>query len=137
MSDWQKIPKYPTCFVCGDKNPIGINMDFRGKDNIVEADFEAQPNHCGYEGIVHGGIVSAVLDEGMGWTGWMAFGKYYLTMELKIRLRAPVRANTKYKFRGEMVRKIGNVFIAKGALFDADGTPVAEGEGRYFITDME
>lgn len=135
MSDWQNIPKYPTCFVCGDKNPIGLNINFLGKDNVVEADFEPASHHCGYEGIVHGGIVSAVLDEGMGWTGWLAFGKYYLTMELKIRLRAPVRANMKYKFRGELVRRIGNVFIAKGALLDENGIAVAEGEGKYFITE--
>ena len=135
MSDWQNIPKYPTCFVCGDKNPIGLNINFLGRDNVVEADFEPASHHCGYEGIVHGGIVSAVLDEGMGWTGWLAFGKYYLTMELKIRLRAPIRANMKYKFRGELVRRIGNVFIAKGALLDENRIAVAEGEGKYFITE--
>jgi len=136
MSDWQEIPKYPTCFVCGDKNPIGLNMTFRGHDGIVESEYVGQPHHCGYEGIVHGGIVSAILDEGMGWTGYVVLGKYYLTMELKIRLKAPVRADVKYKFRGEFLRKIGNAFVAKGALYDPDGIIVAEGEGKYFITDV-
>jgi len=133
---WQDIPTYPTCFVCGEQNPIGLRMKFRGDGAHIEADFEPQPYHCGYEGIVHGGIVSTVLDEGMGWTAWLTTGLYYLTMELKVRFRAPVRAGTKYLLCAEMVKKKGQVYFTKGALLDPEGTAVAEAEGTYFLVEM-
>jgi len=136
MSDWQKIPSYKTCFVCGDDNPIGLKLKFRAKENIVETEYIPKPEHCGYTGIVHGGIISAILDEGMGWTGWLSFGKYYLTAELKIRLKKSVTLGRKYIFRGELLRKVKNIYIARGSLLDEDGNIYAEGEGKYFITDM-
>ncbi|MCD6123612.1 PaaI family thioesterase [bacterium] len=135
MSEWEEIPKYPTCFVCGERNPIGLNMTFYGRGSEVEAEFIAKPEYCGYEGIVHGGIITAVLDEGMGWTGWMVFGKYYLTMELKVRFRAPVRPNVRYKFKGEMTKHRGKIFFARGSLIDPDGAVVADGEGKYYIVE--
>ncbi len=136
MSDWVDIPQYPTCFVCGDENPIGLRVRFRARDKYVEADFVPQPHHCGYEGIVHGGIVTALMDEGMGWTGWLSFGRYFLTVELNIRFKRPVRAKTKYKFTAELVRKIGQIYVARGKLIAPNGDVVAEGEGKYYITDV-
>ncbi len=133
MSEWGKIPSYPTCFVCGKNNPIGLGLIFRANGDMVEADFEPKMEHCGYEGIVHGGIVCAVLDEGMGWTGWLKFGKYYLTMELNVRLRKSIRSGKKYLFRGKFIRRIGNIYIANGEIIDCDGVVMASGEGKYFI----
>ncbi|RKZ31362.1 PaaI family thioesterase [bacterium] len=136
MSQWQEIPSYPTCFVCGDKNPIGLKMKFRAKGKMVRAEFIAKPEHCGYQGIVHGGIISAILDEGMGWTGWLQLEKYYLTVELKIRLKKSMRAGEKYHFEGKLVRKLGKIYVAEGTITDTNGELYAEGEGKYYITDF-
>ena len=133
---WQEIPSYRSCFVCGDENPIGLKLKFFGlEDGTVRAEYVPKPEHCGYSGIVHGGILSAILDEGMGWTGFLPFGKYYLTMELKVRFKRPVRPGKTYYFRGRLVKKIGTVYVASGTIEDDAGTVYAEGEGKYFLTD--
>lgn len=133
---WVQIPTYRTCFVCGEQNPIGLKLKFFSlPDGTVETEYIPKPEHCGYSGIVHGGIISAILDEGIGWTGFVPFGKYYLTMELRVRFRKPVRLGRKYKFRGELVKRVGSVYVARGALMDEKGTVYAEGEGKYFLTD--
>ncbi len=137
MPEWLDIPTYPTCFVCGEENPIGLKMKFRSKGKIIEADYNPLPEHCGYSGIVHGGIVSAIFDESMGWTAFLSFHKYYLTMELKVRFRKPVESGRKYLLRCEFLRKVGNVFMTKGELIDSDGVVVAESEAKYYLVDKE
>lgn len=134
---WIKIPSYPACFVCGKSNPIGLKIDFYGKDGEVIAEFVFQNELCGYSGIVHGGVIAAILDEGMGWTGWIPLQKYYLTVELKVKYIAPVRPCEKYFFRGEFIRRIGTIYLARGEIKDSSKLIVAQGEGKYYIKDEE
>jgi acyl-coenzyme A thioesterase PaaI-like protein len=135
MSDYIEIPTYRTCFVCGKDNPKGLHIGFRTEGSFVTADLCIDREHCGYDNIVHGGIVSAILDEGLGWTDWNDSRKQYLTMELKVRFRKPMRPNVHYMFRGERTRNIGKVYFAKGTITDNDGNIVAEGEGKYFTVE--
>ncbi len=135
MDQWVQIPSYSTCFVCGDDNPIGLAMKFKGKDKSIESKFTLKPEYCGYKNIVHGGIISAILDEGMGWTGWLTFKKYYLTLEIKIRLKTPVRPGVNYTLQTTMLKQKGRIFFAEGFLIDPNGVVVVEGKGKYFIVD--
>lgn len=134
---WQKIPSYSTCFVCGRDNPSGLKIDFYGRGDEVVAKFSIQDGLCGYKGIVHGGIVAAILDEGMGWTGWLLLGKCYLTIELKVRYIAPVRPCEEYIFRGKFLRKVGKIYVAMGEIVDSTSSVVACGEGKYYIKECE
>lgn len=59
------MKSYPQCFVCGDKNPFGLNVAFYVKDNKVVAEYTAGSHFQGYKDILHGGILSALLDEVM------------------------------------------------------------------------
>jgi hypothetical protein len=53
------------CFVCGARNPVGLKLDFRVVDGRVETVFVPAPEHQGFAGIIHGGLVGLVLDEAM------------------------------------------------------------------------
>ena len=53
------------CFVCGKKNPIGLKLDFSFDGKTIKTDFIPQKEHQGYFNIVHGGIISTLLDEVM------------------------------------------------------------------------
>ena len=56
------------CYVCGKENPAGLGVDFEinREQRTISAKFTPSDNHQGYEGIVHGGILSTLLDEAMG-----------------------------------------------------------------------
>jgi acyl-coenzyme A thioesterase PaaI-like protein len=58
-----KQPNSRMCFVCGMVNPIGLHLHFYTDDEgrcIVR--FRPKPEHQGYPGQLHGGIISSLLD---------------------------------------------------------------------------
>ena len=59
------IQRYSHCFVCGDKNDIGLKLDFYEKDGKARAEFTPEKKFEGYKDILHGGILSSLLDEVM------------------------------------------------------------------------
>jgi acyl-coenzyme A thioesterase PaaI-like protein len=120
------MPKYKTCFVCGWENKRGLNLTFRSEGDYILTDFEPEPDLCGWEGIVHGGIVSAVLDECMGWTGCPDTGYSFLTAELNVRFLKPVKGNARYLVKSQIHTKKGRFFTATGELSDKDGNILAK-----------
>jgi acyl-coenzyme A thioesterase PaaI-like protein len=60
----EKQPNSYMCFVCGIDNPIGLHLAFyTDDDGRCIAHFHPKPEHQGYPGQLHGGIISALLDE--------------------------------------------------------------------------
>lgn len=59
-----KQPNSRMCFVCGLENPVGLHLHiYETEPGVVETTYVA-PNHFqGYPGVLHGGIVAALLDE--------------------------------------------------------------------------
>ena len=76
------MKRYPGCFVCGDKNPIGLNVPFYVKGDEVVAEYTAGCHFEGYRDILHGGILSALLDEVMI-RAVLALEIYCVTAEIK------------------------------------------------------
>ena len=64
-----QLPHTGHCLVCGRQNPYGMKLDvFVVPENgLVFIEFTPRSYHVGYEGIVHGGLLTAVLDEAMTW----------------------------------------------------------------------
>ena len=80
-----------SCYVCGKDNPIGLKIDFAIDEasRRISAKFVPKPEHQGYEGIVHGGILSALLDEAMGKLAFTLLGVPVVTAELTIKFKTP------------------------------------------------
>jgi hypothetical protein len=57
-------PNSDYCFVCGRNNPKGLYMQFydNGRDE-VHAHYMIPDHYQGYPGVVHGGVIAAILDE--------------------------------------------------------------------------
>lgn len=53
------------CFACGTDNPIGLKLDFKLEGDQVTAYFVPTETHQGYPGMMHGGLVTTLLDEAM------------------------------------------------------------------------
>ena len=59
----EKQPNSRMCFVCGIENPIGLHLSFYTDDEgRCIARFHPKPEHQGYPGHLHGGIISTLLD---------------------------------------------------------------------------
>ena len=119
------------CYACGDLNPIGLHLHFREDNGWWVADFVALKEHQGYPGYVHGGIVSTLLDEAMGWATY-GNNVWALTGKLELRLRGIVPTGEHLKVRGRIDRDRGRTLDVVAELQDADGKLLAEARGVLF-----
>ena len=85
-----KLRDNQKCFVCGTKNPIGLAVDFdiNREKRSSTAHFIPLDVHQGFEGIVHGGILCALLDEAMAKLAF-SLGHKAVTAELTVKFKAP------------------------------------------------
>jgi uncharacterized protein (TIGR00369 family) len=89
----------------------------------------------GPPGRTHGGSISAVLDEVMGFAAWLA-GLPVVTARLSVAFRRPVPLGSTLTARTELVKVTRRAVTMKISLIGIDECEVyATGEGRYFVVD--
>jgi acyl-coenzyme A thioesterase PaaI-like protein len=109
------------CFVCGSRNPQGLRLCFAPDgDRAVVAVWRTKEVWEGFRGVIHGGIVSTVLDEAMS-KAVAAAGICAVTCELRIRLRQRVEVAEELRIRGWVVEKRKRRIAAEATLNDSDG----------------
>lgn len=124
------------CFVCGRDNPIGLKLTFHEEDNQYVSQFTAGPEHQGYDGIVHGGIVSTLLDEIMARYIY-AKGLHAVTARLEVRYRHPTPIGQPLTLVGWIVRERGKLYELVGEIRLADGTVTADGKATVALLKSE
>ena len=119
------------CFVCGRENPIGLHMHFfAGDDGCVYADYVPRDEEQGYPGVMHGGILTAMLDELIGRTA-IASDLWCMTAKLEVRFKKPVPIGAPLKLKGEISKKNGRLLEGRGEIRLADGSIAVEAHGTY------
>ncbi len=130
------MQRYPQCFVCGDQNPFGLNVPFYTKDGKVVAEYVAGSHFQGYRNILHGGILSALLDEVMI-RAVLAKGIFSLTSEIRVKFKKIVEIGDKLYLEGRMVEDKGKILLAEGKITNPQNELIAEGEGKFFRAKKE
>ncbi|MDE3112393.1 MAG: PaaI family thioesterase [Chloroflexota bacterium] len=119
------------CFACGQRNPIGLHLDFDVARGRAATRFTGEKRHEGYEGTLHGGIVAALLDETMGWAIFQS-GIWAVTAKLGVTYRRPVPVGDELRVVGEIVRDRGRAIELRGEIARAaDGEVLAEADAMY------
>lgn len=121
------------CIICGMENDSGIKARFYNLDDgSVASVFEFKFTHQSYNGRVHGGMISALLDEIMGRALWTKEEDVYgVTTTMSVTYRKPVPYETKLKARAYMTFNSKRGFDSKGEIYTMDGILLAEGNARY------
>ncbi len=132
----KEIVKYAGCFVCGDKNPVGLAVRFYEKKGGAAAEFAPKEFLEGYKGLLHGGILSSLLDEVMI-KAVLAKGVYCVTAELFVRYKKPVPVSGRLSLYGRIEKENGRIYTTRGWAKNQKGEAVAEAEGKYFIPKPE
>ncbi len=128
MEKEKKFETYGNCFVCGEKNPGGLRLSFEidKAKRTLKTTFVASQVYQGYDGIVHGGIISTLLDEAMA---KLAYELDYnaITAALEIRFKKPAPILEPLKVYGEITELKGKLVKAKAHVAKEDGTILATG----------
>lgn len=87
----------------------------------------------GPPGHVHGGVLSALLDEAMGAAAWCA-DHPVLAANLNIDFRRPVPLGVEIQVIGRVESTEGRKVFTSGAIYLPDESIAAEGKGLFIIT---
>lgn len=124
------LPEFPGCFVCGLENPRGLHIPFEIEGRGVRAVFTPDQTLAGYDDTVHGGIISALIDEAIVWAAYAATKRFGVTAELNIRFKKPLTVGTECVIKGNMVEDKGKMWMLEASVTDREGNPLAVGTGK-------
>ena len=84
----------------------------------------------GYPGIVHGGIISAVLDEAAGRTHMDSTRPQIIlvTGKLEVKFHKPVKVDEPITVESHLLSKHGRVYLAHSCIKNNDGDILAEAD---------
>jgi len=113
MTENNSIEEAPMCFVCGDANPIGLQIDFTLKDGICNARFTPTNQHVGFSDTVHGGIIFSALDDVMANLLYLRGTKAH-TARCEIRYRKALRVGQEITLTGTIENERRRLVTLKG-----------------------
>jgi acyl-coenzyme A thioesterase PaaI-like protein len=127
-----KQPNSRMCFICGLENPVGLHLHmYETEPGIVEATYVAPDHFQGYPGVVHGGIVAAILDElsARAHMGSNAENpRFMFTAKLEVKYRRNVPIGRPLKIIGKAGKIRSRSAEAWAGIHDAEtGELLAEG----------
>jgi uncharacterized protein (TIGR00369 family) len=121
-------PNSDYCFVCGRKNPRGLYMTFYDDgQKEVYSEYAVPEMYQSYPGLVHGGVVAAMLDEVVARVAMIDDHHHFMmSVRLEVKYRHPVPTETPLRVVGRIVRLRGRLGKAVGEIWLPDGRLAAE-----------
>ncbi len=128
-------PNSRQCFVCGLSNTFGLHLRFYNlSPGEVTAECVLPEQYQGFPGIVHGGVVAAMLDEAAGRslmiseTASALNPRFMFTARLYIRYRNNVPVGKTLRLVGKAGKSKARTAQAQAFIYDLSGTLLAQAE---------
>ncbi|HEU4751580.1 MAG TPA: PaaI family thioesterase, partial [Armatimonadota bacterium] len=117
------------CFVCGPENPEGLKATFECAGGRATGRYLPRPEHQGYAGISHGGILAALLDEAMVYAA-VTLGHWVATAEMTVRYARPAPTGAPLEIRAEVTRHQRRLVECRAEVFSEAGELLASATGK-------
>ena len=130
------LPDYPTCLICGKDVSFGLHMSFYREEDAVVSSVIIPESFAGYPGVVHGGIISAILDEALGRIVASIAKRFVVTGDLHVRFHHPLLVNTPVSIRAVVLPKEKphhRFWSAEASMVDQRNSEIyASAKARFF-----
>jgi acyl-coenzyme A thioesterase PaaI-like protein len=125
------------CIMCGEKNPHGMKLKFNlNKEKLsASAKFISSKYLQGFNNVVHGGVIAALLDEIIAQAS-IAGGLKTLTAEIIVRYKKIVPINTEIVVEGKITSRNRRLIQGEGALLLPDGSIAATAQAKLVPIDL-
>lgn len=141
MEERLYLPNSTGCFVCGSDNPHGLRIKFYAFGDTVRVDLNFEERFNSYMNITHGGVLSAIMDEAMGWAAFIFSDseKFLFTRELTVTYKRNVPTGVPLLLTTEFVgMRRGMMAATKGKITDMEGNLMTLAKGLFFpVTDAK
>jgi uncharacterized protein (TIGR00369 family) len=125
------------CFVCGSRNEAGLQLDIVSGDGEARAEFQPDARWEGYQGVVHGGVLSAVFDDLMFHAIYSVIKQLAVTTSLEVRFLLPARIGTRLYCRARVAEPGAHGYArlvdVEGEIRDQDKRLLATSKSQYAI----
>ncbi len=118
------------CFVCGEKNEYGLRLKPRGENGHGTITWTPDRKYQGYTGVVHGGLLSTLMDEAMAYAA-MSVAGVCATAEIRVKFKKPVKTDCPVEVEAQVLDVRGRM-IRLRAVLTQDGLEKASAEGTFF-----
>ena len=120
------------CFACGHENPLGLRMRFRrdGLDGVI-CEYTPRREHQGFPGVMHGGVLVALMDEAMAWAMFAADRALGVTAKMETRYRRSVPPEATLTIRARVGRLRGRRIEVESSIEDEGGSRLVEASALF------
>uniref|UniRef100_A0A7V4LCY2 PaaI family thioesterase n=1 Tax=Desulfobacca acetoxidans TaxID=60893 RepID=A0A7V4LCY2_9BACT len=125
------------CFVCGQDNPRGlrIKVDYVPEELAAVTELSLPREFQGWAEVIHGGILSTLLDEMMAHAVWH-FAGAGVTISMEVRFHAPLKPQEPIRVRGVLATTNGSRRQAEAEIIRmADGKKIASAKSRFLLVE--
>lgn len=134
-----KQPNSRMCFICGLENPIGLHLHiYETAPRVVESVYLAPDHFQGYPGVLHGGIVAAIVDE-MAGRSLMGSDpsnpRFMVTAKMEVKYRKNVPIGKRLKIIGKASKSKAKSAEAWAGIYAAETNDLLA-EGKVLLIDV-
>jgi len=128
-----ELPHTPGCLVCGRQNPHGLHLSLHvdPETGRVTTELTTQPEHIGFESVIHGGLIATVVDEAMVWAATWRGRRFCLCGELTVRFRRPVEVGQLLRCEAEVEFSRPKLIQTAAKFTDGSGNLLGTASGKY------
>lgn len=124
------------CFGCGRHNPIGFHLVFERDEDGVVARYTPRAEDQGFPDVMHGGLLSLLLDEAMGWAMY-ADAVFAVTAKMEVRFRRAVGLLDPITARARITRNRGRRIDVEAKLTSDSGDVLVEAVALFMRMSAE
>jgi acyl-coenzyme A thioesterase PaaI-like protein len=134
-----ELPHTAGCLVCGPGNNKGLRLKLfvDPGTGVVETKFAPGKEHIGFQGVTHGGVLAAVLDEVMVWAASWAGKRFCLCGEMSVRFRQKAEIDQPLTCTARVEVNRSKLISTVGEARDPAGRIVATATGKYIPLTRE
>ena len=126
------------CFACSRSNPHGLQMTFFADRDRVHSRFTVPDHLCGWGKVIHGGILSTILDETMGWTGIYLLESVAVTKAMSVEFLKPVYVGDEIRAEGRIARQNGKKEVELAAqITNLKGEICTTSQGTFALMPLQ
>ena len=122
------------CFGCSPTNPAGLQLKFFTDEESVFTRVSVPDHLCGWDNLVHGGVLTTILDEIMGWAATHMLKKFTLTRSITVNFLKPAYAGTELRAEGRVLQvKSDREALMEGLIYNSQGVLCARSTGTFAL----